>query len=228
MEAPPSPLSSRPKWRDLQFSQPATDPDGSTDLPFVIPTEVEGSAVLSTSNQSGRKHRPSLCHPDRSGGICSSLNRHLIRMEAPPSPLSSRPKWRDLQFSQPATDPDGSTDLPFVIPTEVEGSAVLSTSNQSGRKHRPSLCHPDRSGGICSSLHQQPIRTEAPTLPLSSRPERTRISYCAAPAVAACAAFLKESRMRFANATNPNRKSGVAQWRDLRFLFPTVYRRSPS
>jgi hypothetical protein len=25
--------------------------------------------------------------------------------------------------------------------------------------------------------------------------------------------------MKFANATNLNRKSGVAQWRDLRFLF---------
>jgi hypothetical protein len=54
---------------------------------FVIPTEVEGSAVFITS------------HPDRSGGICSSLNQHPIRMEALPSPLSSRPKWRDLQFS---------------------------------------------------------------------------------------------------------------------------------
>jgi hypothetical protein len=41
------------------------------------------------------------------------------------SPLSSRPKWRDLQFSQPATDPDGSTDLPFVIPTEVEVDLAL-------------------------------------------------------------------------------------------------------
>jgi hypothetical protein len=30
---------------------------------------------------------------------------------------------------------------------------------------------------------------------------------------------LKERRMMFLNATNFNRKSGVAQWRDLRFLF---------
>jgi len=34
-----------------------------------------------------------------------------------------------------------------------------------------------------------------------------------------CAAFPKESRMKFANATKLYRKSGVAQWRDLRFLF---------
>jgi hypothetical protein len=60
------------KWRDLRFSQPA-------------------SAF-------GRKHHSTLCHPDRSGGICSSLNQHLMS--------------------------DGSTALPFVIPSAVEGSAV--------------------------------------------------------------------------------------------------------
>jgi hypothetical protein len=45
---------------------------------------------------------------------------------------------------------------------------------------------------------------------LSSRPERTRISCHAALETTACAAFSKESRMKFANATNINRKSGVA------------------
>src|ERR1700733_6787004 len=56
---------------------------------------------------------------------------------------------------------------------------------------------------------------------LSSRPERTRISCHAALDKAACAPFFKERRMMFANATNFYRKSGVAQWRDLRFpLFP--------
>jgi hypothetical protein len=34
---------------------------------------------------------------------------------------------------------------------------------------------------------------------------------------AACAAFREESRMKLAEPTIPNRKSGVAQWRDLRF-----------
>ena len=42
------------------------------------------------------------CHPDRCGA-----------------------KWRDLRFSPPATNPNGSTTLPFVIPSEAEGSAVL-------------------------------------------------------------------------------------------------------
>jgi hypothetical protein len=50
-------------------------------------------------------------------------------------------------------------------------------------------------------------------------PERTRISYIAALTVATFAAFSKESRMKFANAANLDRKSGVAQWRDLLFHF---------
>jgi hypothetical protein len=53
---------------------------------------------------------------------------------------------------------------------------------------------------------------------LSSRPERTRISYIATPPAATYAASRKGSRMKFANATNLNRKSGVAQRRDLLFL----------
>ena len=36
--------------------------------------------------------------------------------------------------------------------------------------------------------------------------------------IGACAAFSKESPMKFANASKLNRKSGVAQWRDLLFL----------
>jgi hypothetical protein len=63
------------------------------------------------------------------------------------------------------------------------------------------------------------MMTEAPTPTLSSRlsrpaaePERTRIS---------CYAALTNARMKFANATKFNRKSGVAEWRDLRFLCPS-------
>jgi hypothetical protein len=48
-----------------------------------------------------------------------------------------------------------------------------------------------------------------PQTELSSRP-RTRISCHAALETPACAAFSKESRMKSANATNTNRKSGVA------------------
>jgi hypothetical protein len=51
---------------------------------------------------------------------------------------------------------------------------------------------------------------------LSSRLERTRISYIAVPHEATYAAF-SESRTKFAKATNLDRKSGVAQGRDLQF-----------
>ncbi len=48
------------------------------------------------------------------------------------------------------------------------------------------------------------------TLPLVIPTGATRISCHAALETTACAAFSKESRMKFANATNTNRKSGVA------------------
>ena len=74
--------------------------------------------------------------------------------------------------------------LSFVIPSEAEGSAVLRTFRGSAKFY--------------------------PQTELSSRPERTRISCHAALDKAACAPFLKERRMMFANATNIYRKSGVA------------------
>jgi len=58
------------------------------------------------------------------------LDQHLMWIEAPASPLSSRPKWRDLQFSEPASDVDGSSGLPVVIPTEVEGSLHFGPNEQ--------------------------------------------------------------------------------------------------
>ena len=75
---------------------------------------------------------------------------------------------------------------------------------------------------VCSSLNQPPIQTEARPSPLSSQPKRTRISCCAAVDRAACAAFRKESRMKLAEPTNFNRKSGGAKWRDLQFHFRSI------
>jgi hypothetical protein len=66
----------------------------------------------------------------------------------------------------------------------------------------PQNCHPDRS---------------EPGFPVT-RPSSTPT----------CAAFSKESRMKFAKATNIHRESGVAQWRDLRFLFPFPRRNEAS
>jgi hypothetical protein len=51
--------------------------------------------------------------------------------------------------------------------------------------------------------------------PLSSRPERTRISYFALLTTTTRAALRRESRMQVIKATGLDRKSGGAQWRDL-------------
>jgi hypothetical protein len=161
MEALLSPLSSRLKRSvvDLQFSQPAFAPEGSTALPFVIPP---APARRGTGAQ-------------RSEGICSSLNWHLLWMEAPLSPLSSRPErsvvegsavlltgicsgwklhpplchpdrsvaqWRDLQFSQPASALDGNSTLPFVIPTERKRSGELAVTHSNGKEFRESSAQP--------------------------------------------------------------------------------------
>jgi hypothetical protein len=53
---------------------------------------------------------------------------------------------------------------------------------------------------------------------LSSRPERTRISYFAELTTNTYAALRKESRMNFIDATELDGKSGGAEWRDLLFL----------
>jgi hypothetical protein len=52
-------------------------------------------------------------------------------------------------------------------------------------------------------------QTEAPPSPLSSRPERTRISCHAALDKSTCAPFRKEGRMKCINATRFHRKSGA-------------------
>jgi hypothetical protein len=67
-------------------------------------------------------------------------------------------------------------------PTQGEEKRLLS-SNRSLWKRRPPLCHP----------------------------ERTRISYYAAPKMTSFAAFIKESRMSFAEPIALNRKSGAAE-----------------
>jgi len=83
-----------------------------------------------------------------------------------------------------ATTVYGTVALSFVIPSEAEGSAVSRTSAGNAEYYTQTK--------------------------LSSRPERTRISCHATLGTAACAAFFKESRMKIANATKFNRKSGVA------------------
>jgi hypothetical protein len=72
---------SRVPWNDLQFSQPALNAELSATLPFVIPSEAEGPAVL---------------------------YQHRMPRQAPPSPLSSRAKPRDLRFSKSAPNAEAT------------------------------------------------------------------------------------------------------------------------
>src|SRR5580693_1023583 len=78
---------------------------------------------------------------------------------------------------------------------------------------------PSGLGCVCTGESTRPS-------PLSSRPERTRISYFGLPATATCAALRRESRMQIPNTTGLNRKSGGAQWRDLRFPFGLLFAQS--
>src|ERR1700677_4844632 len=119
-------------------------------------------------------------------------------MEAPPSPLSSRPELRRsvversaVQRSFPgngfcsATTLNGSTALPFVISTGAPK---------------------ERSGEICGPavLSWECFSTE-----------RTRIPYFALLATTTCLALSRESRMQLISATELDRKSGGSQSRDL-------------
>ena len=101
---------------------PATALHGSVALPFVIPRACDlffrdDLFFLGTRIP----YRNMNCHPDRSAA-----------------------KWRDLRLTHPASNTNGSTTLPFVIPSEAEGSAV--------RRARPgNVFRPKRSVGICST-----------------------------------------------------------------------------
>jgi len=103
--------------------------------------------------------------------------------------------------------------------------------NHSLYKGRPLLCHPDRTPISChaaldkaalpwerrlhlchldrSEAQWRDLCVDAPSWICFST-ERTPISCHAALETTARAAFSKESRMKIANATNINRKSGVA------------------
>jgi hypothetical protein len=68
---------------------------------------------------------------------------------------------------------------------------------------------------VVSASIEQLLSPEAPPFPLSSRPERTRISYFALLATSTYAALLKESRMQIIKAAGLDRKSRRAQRREI-------------
>jgi hypothetical protein len=109
-------------------------------------------------------------------------------------------------------------------------------SNNTSWERKPRICHPDRSvhglrptqGDEKRLLFSHLLSLEAPPSPLSSRPERSVVegSLCGCSFLevffdraypnscfatsdrSACAAFIKESRMKFASATSLYRNSG--------------------
>jgi hypothetical protein len=94
------------------------------------------------------------------------------------------------------------------------------------------ICHPERLRPFCRCPIQAFCWLEwaakLPASPLSSRPKRTRISYFTTHTATTYAALRKESGMKSTEATALNRKSGVAEWRDLQFpsgrnKFPLVH-----
>jgi hypothetical protein len=109
-------------------------------------------------------------------------------MEAPPSPLSSRPKRTRISYHAELA---ASTYAPFRRERRMRIANANKFDRKSGGAQRRDLCV-DASSWKCFST------------------ERTRISCHTALETTAFAAFSKEGRMNCANATNSNRKSGVA------------------
>jgi hypothetical protein len=91
-------------------------------------------------------------------------------------------------------------------------------TNLFGPGHKKQICHPDRSAAQWRDLlfpRPAAAANQSATLPLVI-PTGAYPNFCyAASDRSTCAAFIKESRMQSANATNLDRNSGGAQWRDL-------------
>ena len=72
-----------------------------------------------------RKAPFSLCHHERSRGICSSFVQpasNLNGKHPPPChPDRSEAQWSDLRFTHPASDVGKGTTLPLVIPIGAQG-----------------------------------------------------------------------------------------------------------
>src|ERR1700728_2905670 len=160
MEAPPSPLSSRPERSGVERSAvsaalpwagevkamrngscSATTVAGSAALPFVISTGAQRSGEI--CGVSG----PSLGSVFRQRDEAGPVQQRLL-LEAPPSPLSSRPERSGVERSAV------SADLPWEVFFDNAMKRVL-FSNDCCWKRRPPLCHLDRSAAEWRDLRCQ-------------------------------------------------------------------------
>src|SRR6202020_1803891 len=193
MEAPSSPLSSRPERSVVERSAVSADLSwkcfSTGEVMGERPTQGDEKRVL-FSKYCCWKRRPLLCHLDRSAAQWRDLRfqrsrlgnvfrqgpvQQLLLLEAPPSPLSSRPErsvversafsavssWKCFSTrSCSATTVAGSAALPFVISTGAQRSGEICGvsglvlemffdkvlfSNYCCWKRGPPLCHLDRS-----------------------------------------------------------------------------------
>src|ERR1700735_3823816 len=138
-------------------------------------------------------------------------------------------------FSFPQPLPRATTVLSFVISTGAYPDFLLRAASDvhvcGSPQREPHTDHQSHGspqeirGSAVERSAVSPSHTRCcgpqPHSPLSSRPERTRISYFALLATSTYAALRRESRMQIIKATGLHRKSGGAQWRDPRFLLPT-------
>src|ERR1700728_4160159 len=163
LEAPPSPLSSRPELRRSGVERSAVSADlcwecfSTGGVMGLRPTQGDEKRVL-FSNYCCWKRRPPLCHLDRSS---EGAEWRDLRSSGPFLGIVFRPE-ESWAFGPPkamkngpcsATTVVGSTALPFVIstggvmglrPTQGDEKRVL-FRNYCCWKHRPPLCHLDRS-----------------------------------------------------------------------------------
>jgi hypothetical protein len=108
------------QWRDLRFSGPFLGMFFDRGFMGLWPTQGDEKR-LSFSNYCPWKHRPPLCHLDRSAA-----------------------KWRDQRFSGPFLGMFFDRGVMGLRPTQGDEKRLL-FSNYSHWKHRPPLCHLDRS-----------------------------------------------------------------------------------
>ena len=116
--------------------------------------------MILRSIESAWKRHPPLCHPDRSAAEwrdlqCAPRPSQIFRnktltLKQRCHPDRSAAKWRDLQ-------------------------SILRSIESAWKRHPP-LCHPDRSGGICSAPLGPPkfsVTNPNPQAEMSSRTERS-------------------------------------------------------
>ena len=108
------------QWRDLRFSGPFLEMVFDRGAMGLWPTQGDEKRLLFSNNCQWR-HRPPLCHLDRSAA-----------------------QWRDLRFCGPFLGMFFDRGVMGLWPTQGDEKRLLFSNNCRWR-HRPPLCHLDRS-----------------------------------------------------------------------------------